>query len=136
MNSGKKWVLGLLAFGACGGMVAVTYWQRPENSVRWSFTQIHTSLVRPSHVRGQKEKILRFIAPRVTFHGKEMSDVEFLDAYIPPSTADVIETQPCAAVGVHQTVRMKDLTYCFIQDGKLWRLHWVGKGACGCKPTP
>ena len=134
MNSGKKWVLGLLAFGACGGLVAVSYWQRPENSVRWSFTQIHTSIVRPSHVKGQKEKITRFIAPRVTVHGKEMSDTEFLDAYIPPATADVIETRTCAAVPAHQVVLMKDLSYCFIQDGKLWRLHWIGTGACACKP--
>jgi hypothetical protein len=134
MNSGKKWVLGLLAFGAAGGLVAVTYWQRPENSVRWSFTQIHTSLVRPSHVRGSKEKIARFLAPRVTVHGREMSDAEFVDAYIPPSTADVIQTQTCAAVPAHQVVAMKDLVYCFIADGRLWRLHWVGKGSCGCRP--
>ena len=133
MNSGKKWVLGLLALGTCAALVAVTYWQSPENSVRWSFTQIHTSLVRPAHVKGQKEKILRFLMPSVTVHGKEMSDAAFIDAYIPPSTADVIETKPCAAVATHQTVVMKDLSYCFIQDGKLWRLHWLGTGACGCK---
>jgi len=33
-----------------------------------------------------------------------------------------------------QTVAMKDLTYCFILDGRLWRLHWIGAGSCGCKP--
>ena len=65
MNSGKKWVLGLLALGTCAALVAVTYWQSPENSVRWSFTQIHTSLV-----RGKKDQAGRFLAPRVTVHGK------------------------------------------------------------------
>ena len=134
MNSGKAWVLGLLVLGACGGLVAVTYWQRPENSVRWSFTQIHTSLVRPSHVRGKKEKITRFLAPRVTLHGKEMSDEDFVDAYLPPSTADVIDTQICGSAPAHQVVKMKDLVYCFILDGTLWRLHWVGNGTCSCKP--
>jgi hypothetical protein len=135
MNSGKKWVLGLLAFGACGGLIAVTHWQRPENSVRWSFTQIHTSLVRPSHVRNQNEKVIRFLTPRVTVYGREMSPEEFLVAYIPPSTADVITTELCSAVPEHQLVRMKDLVYCFVGgEGTLWRLHWVGKEKCGCKP--
>ena len=129
MNSGKKWVLGLLGLGACAGLIAVTYWQRPENSVRWSFTQIHTSLV-----RGKKDQAGRFLAPRVTVHGKDMSGAEFLVNYIPPPQADRIETMPCAVVTAHQTVTMKDLTYCFIQDGRLWRLHWIGAGACGCRP--
>jgi hypothetical protein len=129
MKSGTIWVLGLLALGACAGLIAVTHWQRPENSVRWSFTQIHTSLV-----RGKKEQAGRLLAPRVTVHGKEMTDAEFVVAYIPPATADVIETQPCAATPAHQIVRMKDLVYCFYGEGTLWRLHWVGKNACGCKP--
>lgn len=129
MNSGKKWVLGLLALGACAGLVAVTYWQRPENSVRWSFTQIHTSLV-----RGKKDQAGRFLAPRVTVHGKEMTDAEFLVGYIPPATADVIQTGLCPEAAAHQTVRMKDLVYCFYGEGSLWRLHWVGSGGCGCKP--
>ena len=129
MNSGKKWVLGLLALGACAATVAVTYWERPENSVRWSFTQIHTSLV-----RGKKDQAGRFLAPRVTMHGRELSDAEFLVAYIPPSTADVIDTQGCGAVPAHQVVKMKDLVYCFVGDGRLWRLHWVGKDTCGCRP--
>lgn len=131
MNSGKKWVLGLLGLGACAGMIAVNYWQHPENSARWSFTQIHTSLV-----RGKKEQAGRFLAPRVTVHGKEMTDAQFVTDYILPAKADAIDTQPCGAVGAHQTVRMKDLVYCFVPDGKLWRLHWVGTGACGCKATP
>jgi len=128
MNSGKKWVLGLLALGTCAALVAVTYWQSPENSVRWSFTQIHTSLV-----RGKKDQAGRFLAPRVTVHGKEMTAAQFIVDYIPPAKADVIDTKPCPIVAAHQTVAMKDLTYCFIQDGRLWRLHWIGAGACGCK---
>jgi hypothetical protein len=87
MNSGKWWVVGVLSLGAVAGLIAVTYWQRPENSVRWSFTQIHTSLV-----KGKKDAAARFLAPRVTLNGKEMTSAEFLDAYSLPAEADEIET--------------------------------------------
>ncbi|MBI3855529.1 MAG: hypothetical protein HY293_07535 [Planctomycetes bacterium] len=130
MNSGKKWVLGLLALGAAAGLVAVTYWKRPENSVRWSFTQIHTSLV-----RGKKEAAARFLAPRVTWNGKEMSSAEFLAAYTLPSEADEIETAVCPVAASHLTVTMKGLVYCFVSDGStLWRLHALTDKNCACKP--
>ena len=130
MNSGKKWVLGLLAFGACGALIAVTYWQRPENSVRWSFTQIHTSLV-----KGKKDAAARFLAPRVTWNGKGMSAAEFLAAYTLPAEADVIETAVCPTTPAHLTVSMKGLVYCFAPETKtFWKLHALTSGACRCNP--
>jgi hypothetical protein len=130
MNSGKWWVLGVLALGAAAGLIAVTYWQRPENSVRWSFTQIHTSLV-----KGRKDAAARFLAPRVAWNGKEMNPAEFLEAYTLPSEADVIETAVCPTLPSHLTVMMKGLVYCFVSDGKtFWRLHALSKGTCACKP--
>lgn len=130
MKSGRWWVLGLLGLGAVAGTIAVTYWQRPENSVRWSFTQIHTSLV-----RGKKDAAARFLAPRITWNGREMSSAEFLSAYTLPAQADVIETAVCPRTPAHLTVAMKGLVYCFVSDGgTFWRLHALETGACSCKP--
>jgi len=130
MNSGKWWVVGVLSLGAVAGLIAVTYWQRPENSVRWSFTQIHTSLV-----KGKKEAAARFLAPRVTWNGKDMSAAEFLAAYTLPPEPDVIETAVCPAVSSHLTVSMKGLIYCFAPETKtFWKLHALTNGNCGCKP--
>lgn len=129
MNSGKWWVLGLLALGSAAGVIAVTYWKRPENSVRWSFTQIQTSLV-----RDKKEAAARFLAPRVTWDGKEMSAAEFIAAYTQPPQADVIDTQPCPSQPSHWTVTMKAHVFCFVEDKTLWRLHSVGTSRCACKP--
>ena len=129
MRSGQAWVLGLLGLGAVAGTIAVTYWQRPENSVRWSFTQIHTSLV-----RNKKEAAARFLAPRVTWNGKEMSDAEFLASYQLPPQADTIDTAVCPRVPAHWTVTMREHLYCFVAgEKKLWRLHWVGTEPCTCK---
>ena len=129
MNSGKKWVLGLMTLGAVAGTIAVTYWQRPENSVRWSFTQIHTSLV-----RGKKDAAARFLAPTITWNGKEMTSAEFLATYTLPSEADVIETATCPIVREHLVVTMKGLAYCFVSDGRtFWRLHALTNGGCACR---
>ena len=127
MKSGQAWVLGLLGLGAVAGIIAVTYWQRPENSVRWSFTQIHTSLV-----RNRKEAAGRFLAPRVTWDGKEMSGPEFLESYRLPPEADTIDTAVCPSVPAHWTVTMRGRLYCFIGEKTLWRLHWVGSEPCTC----
>jgi hypothetical protein len=130
MNSGKKWVLGLLALGAMAGLIAVTYWKRPENSVRWSFTQIHTSLV-----RGKKDAAARFLAPRITWNGKEMTSAEFIAAYTLPSEPDVIETAVCPKTPAHLIVTMKGLVYCFVTEGgTLWKLHSLESGVCVCRP--
>jgi len=128
MNNGKFWVMGLLALGACAGLVAVTYWKRPENSVRWSFTQIHTSLV-----RGKKDAAARFLAPRVTMNGKELSPAEFLDAYSLDRQTDEIDTLPCPAVPAHWTVIMSKQVYCFELAGPVWKLHLVGTPPCTCR---
>jgi hypothetical protein len=130
MKSGTWWVLGVLGLGAVAGLIAVTYWQRPENSVRWSFTQIHTSLV-----KGKKDAAARFLAPRVSWNGKEMTSAEFLAAYTLPSEADEIETAVCPTTPSHLVVTMKGLVYCFVSDGKtFWRLHALTNGRCACNP--
>jgi hypothetical protein len=129
MNNGKMWVLGMLALGACAGLFAATYWKRPENSVRWSFTQIHTSIV-----RGRKDAAARFLAPRVTWNGRELAAAGFLDAYALPPDPDVIDTLPCPSLPSHWTVTMRNEVYCFVEDGPLWRLHEVTSGRCRCKP--
>ena len=128
MNNGKKWVAGLLGLGALAGLFPVTYWRRPENSVRWSFTQIHTSLV-----RGKKDAAIRFLAPRILWNGREWSAAEFLDNYGLPPEPDVIETRPCPAAPEHWIVTMKSNVYCFVGEKTLWRLHAVGSGACTCR---
>jgi hypothetical protein len=128
MNSGKKWVLGLLALGAAAGFVAVSYWQSPENSVRWSFTQIHTSLV-----RGKKDSAVRFLDPTVTLNGKNLSAAEFLTAYSLDRQTDEIDTLPCPSTPSHMTVTMAKQVYCFRKEGRLWKLHLVGPAPCGCR---
>jgi hypothetical protein len=127
MKNGKWWVLGLFAIGSAAGVFAVTYWKNPENSVRWSFTQIQTSLVRE-----KKESAARFLAPRVRWKGKDLSAAEFIAAYTQPPDPDVIQTAPCPAQPTHWVVTMKADVFCFIQDKNLWRLHSVGTGACDC----
>ncbi len=128
MTSGKWWVLGLLALGAAAGSIAVSYWQSPENSVRWSFTQIHTSLV-----RGKKDAAARFLQPRILFNGKEVSSGEFLAAYSLDRQTDEIDTGACPSTPSHMTVTMAKQVYCFIQEGRLWKLHLVGAAPCACR---
>lgn len=129
--SGKIWVLILLALGAAAGLVAVTYWKRPENSVRWSFTQIHTSLV-----RGKKDAAARFLAPRVSLDGKDLAPSEFIAAYSLDRQTDEIDVVPCPAAPTHWTVIMSGQSYCFVLDGRLWKLHAVGTAPCTCVKAP
>lgn len=125
--SGKIWVLILLALGAAAGLVAVTYWKRPENSVRWSFTQIHTSLV-----RGKNDAAARFLAPRVTLNGKDLTASEFIAAYSLDRQTDEIDVVACPSVPAHWTVIMSRQSYCFVLDGRVWKLHVVGTVPCTC----
>ncbi len=127
MNSGKWWVLGLLALGVAAGTIAVTYWQSPENSVRWSFTQIHTSLV-----RDKKDAAARFLEPTITFNGKNVPAADFLSSYSLDRQTDEIDTRPCPSTPAHMTVTMAKQVYCFALQGRLWRLHLVGPAPCTC----
>lgn len=128
MKNGRLWVLGLLGLGAIPGMVAVTYWKSPQNSVRWSFTQIHTSLV-----RGKKDAAARFLMPSVSFNGKTLTAAEFLSAYSLDRQTAEIETRPCPSSPPHWTVIMSGQNYCFAQEGSLWKLHLVGSPPCACR---
>jgi hypothetical protein len=127
--SGVVWVAGLLALGAALAFVAVSHWKAPENSVRWSFTQIHTAVV-----RGKRDQARRLLAPRITWNGKEVGEADFAARYALPPQAGPIEAVACAKVSGHWIVRMNGASYCFVPEaGTLWRLHWVGPGDCGCK---
>lgn len=130
MKNGRYWVLGLLTLGSALALFAVTYWKKPENSVRWSFTNFHTAIV-----RGKRDQALRLLAPRVTWNGKEHSDRDFAATYALPAAAGEIEALPCPENPAHMNVRMNTLVYCFITDerGNFWRLHAVGSAPCPCK---
>ena len=127
MKSGTRWVIGLLLLGTGAGVFAVSYWKDPENSVRWSFTQMHASLV-----RGKKENVARLLAPTVVWNGREMSDREFLASYELPKDADRITSVPCPLAPGHWTVTMRTHVYCFVEEGPVFKLHWLGESACGC----
>ena len=129
--NGKIWVGILAAFGAAGGTVAVTHWQRPENSVRWAFTQLHTSLLRK-----RMEAPRQLTADVVVVDGRPQPRDVFLAAYLPPTQPGELDVRPCAADGAHWTVAMAGRTYCFQPAGRAWQLHWIGSGPCGCRSAP
>ncbi len=127
MKSGKLWVLGLLALGVAAGLTAVLYWTRPQNAVRGAFTQLHSALLRDRNDRAQ-----RLVAAEVTLDGRRMAGQDFLGSYKRPAQSGLIEVAPCAADPAHWTVTLRDRHYCYLREGRSWRLHWVGPAPCGC----
>jgi len=126
--SGKLGVLLLFAVGGGATLWAILFWRNPENSVRWAFTQLHSSLV-----RGRKEQAAQFVAPRVEASGREMGRDEFMAAYqLPPRPGELHEA-PCPKTAGHWTVRMDDAIYCFVRGKNAWQLHHIGTGVCGCR---
>ena len=117
MKSGKLWVMGLLALGVGSGLFSVIYWKRPENRARWSFSQIHSALL-----RNRPEAAAKFITGRVAFFGKEMSREEFLKAYVMDSKSDLLVVAPCAKTPDHWDVSLRGRSFCFVLEGKLWKL--------------
>lgn len=128
MKSGKYWVLGILAFGALLATLAVLYWRRPETRVLWSFTQIHTALV-----RNRKPVAASFVAVEVRAGDRSMSRDEFLETYRPPAVSGEPEAAPCPAAPGHWAVRLRGLAYCFRLEEKLWKLHQLGPEPCACR---
>lgn len=129
MKNGKYWVVALLAVGTLGGLVSVTFWKQPRNSVRGSFTLIHSSLV-----RNKKDAAIRLIAPRILWKGREFTAAEFVNAYaLPGEASPQIDPSPCPSVDGHWTILMGEHRYCFVENGKLWQLHWLDSGPCRCR---
>jgi len=126
--SGKIWVAILAAFGAVGGIVAVTHWQRPENGVRWAFTQLHTSLLRK-----RMEAPRQLTADVVTMDGRPVPRAAFLASYVPPPQPGVLDVRPCPATPGHWAVGMDGRAYCFQPAGRGWQLHWIAATPCGCR---
>lgn len=125
--NGKIWVALLAAFGAVGGVIVVTHWQRPENSVRWAFTQLHTSLLRK-----RMDAPRQLTADVVTMDGRPLPRADFLAAYVPPPQPGTLDVRHCPAVNTHWVVGMSGRTYCFEPHGRGWQLHWIGPSPCGC----
>lgn len=126
---GPWWVVALLALGAAAGLFAALYWTSPANGVRWSFTQIHTSLV-----RGNRAAAEALVADGVLEDGRPLPRRLFLDTYTPDQPAR-IQAQPCPAVPDHWTVRMRDKAYCFLREGRAWKLHALGPVPCACRSS-
>lgn len=129
MKSGKLWVAGLLALGVAAGLSAVLYWTRPDNAVRGSFTQLHSSLLRE-----RPERAARLVAAEVTVDGRTLAGRDFLGSYKPPAESGLIEIASCTAEPSHWTVSLRDRRYCYLKEGRSWKLHWLGPAPCACRP--
>ncbi len=125
--SGKLGVVLLFVVGGGATLWAILFWRDPENSVRWSFTQLHSSLV-----RGRKEQAAQFVAPAVFASGRERPRDEFLAWYALPPHPGELDVALCPATAGHWTVTMGDLVYCFVRSKNAWQVHWIGEKACGC----
>lgn len=124
MKSGRLWVLGLLLLGSAAGVFAVWHWSRPENAVRWTFTQFHTSLI------GKRLKPARQIAGEtVTVDGHPLSREDFLASYVVPLT-QTLAVSPCPGAPGHWAVRMGDRAWCFEKRERAWILHRIGPAPC------
>jgi len=118
----------MLALGAAAGTFAALYWTSPANSVRWSFTQIHTSLV-----RGTPKTARALLAPRVVASGRDLGADEFLAGYRPPQQPGTLQVVRCPSLPDHWTVLMSGEAYCFLLDGRAWKLHRIGTVPCSCR---
>ncbi len=126
--AGKIWIIAIFVVGSGLGLFASIWWSQPEHAVAGSFTQIHTALL-----RGPREKALRLLVSKLSWDGREMTPDQFLAAYKVPSDPTPIQAVPCASTPGHWTVAMKGRSYCFVKEGRAWRLHGLQTGECGCK---
>lgn len=126
--SGRLGVALLFAVGGGATLWAILFWRNPENSVRWAFTQFHSSLV-----RNRTAQAAQFVAPRVTVAGRESSREEFMSAYkLPPKPGD-LAVAPCASNPGHWTVTMEGSAWCFTRGATAWQVHRVGGAPCDCR---
>lgn len=129
--SGKLGVILLFVVGGGATLWAILFWRDPENTVRWSFTQLHSSLV-----RGRRTQALQFVAPTVHSGGRTRSREEFLGTYTLPPHPGTLDVAVCPRIPEHWTVRMGDLVYCFVRGKNAWQVHWIGEKECGCGGNP
>ena len=131
MKNGRFWVVGLLALGVAAGSFTVWQWSRPENAVRWTFTQFHTTLLRRNAEPAKRLKTLRQIAAeRVILDGLPMEREDFLSAYVVPSTPTELQAVPCPVAPGHWNVLMAARAWCFAPEGGGWKLHRIGGAPC------
>lgn len=126
--SGKLGVAVLFAVGGGATLWAILFWRNPENSVRWAFTQFHSSLVRK-----RTEQAAQFVAPRVEAGGRGLSREEFMASYALPPRPDELSVAPCAKTAGHWTVSMGSSAYCFTRGANAWQIHRVGTAPCDCR---
>lgn len=125
-RSGRLWVLGLLLLGSAGGAFAVWHWSRPESAVRWTFSQFHTALLRK-----RMDAPRQIAADTVTLDGLPMPKEDFLAAYEVPSKPGDLQVAPCPAAPGHWAVtRGSERAWCFLKEGRAWKLHRVGPTPC------
>ena len=128
MKSGRLWVIGLLAFGGVGASFAFWHWSRPENGVRWTFTQLHTSLLRK-----RMDPVMQIVGPEVLLDGRKLNRNDFLAAYVVPAKPGDLEVAPCPAAPGHWDVAMNGRAWCFEPKGRAWILHRLGPAPCNDK---
>lgn len=124
-RNGRWWVLGLLGLGVAAALFAVSHWSKPENAVRWTFTQLHTSLLRK-----RMDAVRQIVGDRVLLDGLPLGREDFIAAYVVPSDPSPLATAPCSAVPGHWTVTMGARAWCFEPRGRGWWLHRVGPAPC------
>jgi hypothetical protein len=125
VKNGRLWVLGLLLLGSCAGIFAVWHWSRPENAVRWTFTQFHMSLQRK-----RLEPARQIAADMVTVDGLPMAKNDFVASYVVQAPRDALIVAPCPGAPGHWEARMGDRAWCFVKEGREWKLHRVGRAPC------
>jgi hypothetical protein len=126
VKNGRLWVLGLLVLGSCAGVFAVWHWSQPVNAVRWTFTQFHMSLL-----PGKRKDAARQVAAEtVTVDGHPISREDFLASYPVGAPPGSLTVSPCAAAAGHWEARMGDRAWCFVKEGREWKLHRVGRAPC------
>jgi hypothetical protein len=126
--SGRLGIAALFALGGALTLWAILWWRTPSNSVGWSFTQLHSSLLRK-----KREQAAQFVAPRVRYSGEEMDRERFLSAYVLPPKPGELAKAPCPAAAGHWVVAMDGRAYCFVRAEHSWQLHQVGEAPCGCR---
>jgi hypothetical protein len=125
-RSGRLWVLGLLVLGSTAGAFAAWHWSRPENAVRWTFTQFHTALM---PTRKRMDAARQRTADTVVLDGVSLSREDFLAAYDPPRPSE-LDVAPCPGAPGHWTVGMAGRAWCFAPAGGAWKLHRIGPAPC------
>jgi hypothetical protein len=126
--TGKIVILVIVLLGTAAGLFASLYWSRPDHAVTGSFTQIHAAFL-----RGPKEKAKRLLAAKIVMDGRELTPDEFVATYTIPTETDRVQVLPCPSTPEHWVLTMKERRYCFLKEGKSWKLHWIQNQACSCK---